>query len=86
MKLNTKGHAGAFGISGSGKTWGAVRDFNDVDGYAIFINTMKKRRPDVEIDGPFVDGKNPKLLDEITVNLNKTGKTHYFYVDVRKGE
>jgi len=74
MKLNTKGHAGAFGISGSGKTWGAVRDFNDCDGYAIFINTMKKRRPDVEIDGPFVDGKAPKLLDDITEHLNGEGR------------
>ena len=74
MKLNTKGHAGAFGISGSGKTFGAVRHFKECDGYAILINTMRKRRPDVEIDGPFVDGKNPKILEAITECLNKEGR------------
>jgi len=74
MKLNIKGHAGAFGISGSGKTFGAVRHFNECEGYAVLINTMHKRRPDVEIDGPFVDGKSTKLLEEITEHLNKEGR------------
>jgi len=71
MLLNTKGPIGIFGISGSGKTFGAVTHFYDNPQRSIFINTMMKRPPDVPFTGPYLSGKNPKLLDEITEYLNK---------------
>jgi len=74
MKLNTKGHVGYFGISGSGKSFGAARDYAEEPSYAIFIDTMRLRPSEIPFKGSGVESTDPKMLDRMTEILNKEGR------------